>query len=163
MAECAAGRWRSTRRRTRSLRRSHCSRMLRDPRGRYGSAVRALRLPRPLRAACRPRARRSPSSAVARAAGSPPLLLPPPGQPSRSPAWRARTAPWARTGAPEEADNHTQSDTIRRNQTQSDAIIRNHPQSSATRRNQTRTGAPLGRRAPAQAASRRLTAVGTGR
>ena len=105
-AECAAGRWRSTRRRTRSLRRGHCSRMPRDPRGRYGSAVPALRLPRPLRAACRPRARRSPSSAVARAAGSPPPLLPPPRQPPRSPAGRART------GAPDEADNQTQSDSI---------------------------------------------------
>jgi len=121
-AECAAGRWRSMRRRTRSLRRGHCSRMPRDPRGRYGSAARALRLPRPLRAACRPRARRSPSSAVARAAGSPPPLLPPPRQPPRSPAGRARTAPWARTGAPDEADNQTQSDSIRRQQTPSDAI-----------------------------------------
>ena len=160
-------------RRTRSLRRGLCSRMLRDPRGRYGSVVRALRHPRPPRAACRPRARRSPSSAVARAAGSPPPLLPP-RQPPRSPAGRARTAPWARTGAPDEADNQMQSDAIRRHQTPSDAFRRHQTQSDAIRRHQTpsdvirrhqtRTGAPLGhRRAPSQAASRRLTAVGTGR
>ena len=118
------------RRRTRSLRRGHCSRMPRDPRGRYGSAARALRLPRPLRAACRPRARRSPSSAVARAAGSPPPLLPPPRQPPRSPAGRARTAPWARTGAPDEAANQTQSDAIRGHQTQSDSHRRTARSSS---------------------------------
>ena len=52
------------------------------------------------------------------------------------------------------AQAHLMRRTIRRNQTPSDAI----------RRHQTRTGAPLGHcRAPSQAASHRLTAVGTGR